>query len=1159
MSKYLLSVFLLLSVAVRAQVPETVTPLISQKIKSDEQELFINGYARVLQNNKFTFIDQLGKAISAFEFDAARNFNNHLAAVKKNNHWGFINEKGKIVIDIVYDIVYDFNDEITAGYKNNQWQLINKKGVTVKVLDIDIFWGFKNGIARITKQGYTGTMNLNGDIGSLKAEKQSLQTNFKSIAARPNSVSAAPCPPNIDFEFNSFTNWVCYKGSVAAVGTANVITVTPNVPPTSPTAGRHVIYPRVAPSALDAWGLFPTNPPDGSNFALKLGNTNVNSEAERVSYFINVPAGSADASITYRYAVVFENPDDHLPEEQPRFIAKLKDVSTNTYVTCASYEYVSSGTIPGFYNSPLDPDVKCKAWASAFVNLSAYAGKTMMLEFTTADCTKGRHWGYAYVDVGDCNITASIDYSCNPSTVTLTGPPGFEFYNWWNANYSALLGTGQNTILTPAPPLNTIIHVEVIPFNGTGCKDTIDVLVTNNNPAVDAGPDKLICEGNSTTIGTPAVNGVTYLWSPPTYLSNPSSASPNANPPVTTKYYLTASNGAIGCSNTDSVTVTVNPAPTVVQPANQTPCANTNTATIIFTGTVNGTVYNWTNSNPAIGLAANGAGNINPFNATNTSSLPITSTITVTPTANGCPGAAKTFTITVNPTPTVVQPANQTLCANNSTAVISFSGTVSGTAYNWTNSNPAIGLAASGAGNINSFVATNAAGLPITGTITVIPNANTCPGIAKTFIITVNPTPTVAQPADQALCANNNTAAITFNGAVNNANYNWINSNPAIGLAAGGVGNINSFIAINTTASPITGTVTIAPIAIGCPGAAKTFDITVHPTPAVNASNNINVCLGNTTPLLATGADSYSWNPYANLSCTSCPNPVATPTDSIMYKVKGSSLFGCFAYDSVTVTVSNPFKMPASPNDTLCAGEKTNLWASNANSYLWWPPAGLNNINIASPTASPALTTRYRVIGYDGKNCFTDTNFVLITVGPYPKVDLGSDKTLSTGTVLNLNAVTQFGPIISWLWYPATDLSCSNCATPSATVKNNTFYTVTVTNNFGCQAVDTIFINSFCKSAQVFIPNAFTPDGDGLNDVLMVRGKGISVKSFRIFNRWGELVFERENFSPNEIKFGWDGKVRGVPATPDVFVYTAEVICDNNVIYTYKGNTTILK
>ena len=142
---------------------------------------------------------------------------------------------------------------------------------------------------------------------------------------------------------------------------------------------------------------------------------------------------------------------------------------------------------------------------------------------------------------------------------------------------------------------------------------------------------------------------------------------------------------------------------------------------------------------------------------------------------------------------------------------------------------------------------------------------------------------------------------------------------------------------------------------------------------------------------------------------------------------------------------------------------------------------------------------------------------------------------------------------------PITGLSCTNCPSPSLKVANNISYKVTVTNIYSCIASDDIYINTYCKSGQVFIPNAFTPDGDGLNDILMVRGKGIFVKTFRIFNRWGELVFEKTNFNPNDIKYGWDGKIRGIPATPDVFVYTAEVICDNNVVYTYKGNTTLLK
>jgi gliding motility-associated-like protein len=131
---------------------------------------------------------------------------------------------------------------------------------------------------------------------------------------------------------------------------------------------------------------------------------------------------------------------------------------------------------------------------------------------------------------------------------------------------------------------------------------------------------------------------------------------------------------------------------------------------------------------------------------------------------------------------------------------------------------------------------------------------------------------------------------------------------------------------------------------------------------------------------------------------------------------------------------------------------------------------------------------------------------------------------------------------------------------PLATVRKDICYNVTATNAYSCSATDTICIKVFCESGQLFIPNAFTPDGDGRNDILMVRGKGIkTVKSFRVFNRWGQVVFERNNFPPNDKTFGWNGLINGNPASPDVYVYTCEVVCENDVPYTYKGNVAILK
>jgi len=384
-------------------------------LKWNEADPFANGFARVASGSKWGFVDQSGNPAISASYESVRNFVNKLAAAKQNSKWGFIDEKGKTVIPFSYDIAYDFTETVTAVYKNNKWFLINRQGTVIKTLDIDVFFGFKNGIARITRRGFTGKMNIRGDITSMESGANN------TTSSRPAAGQAEPCPPNIGFDFGNFANWDCFTGDVVAVGTTNLVTVAPSLP----TANRHVIYPRTNPSALDPYGLFPINPPDGSGYAIKLGNNVNGAEAERIRYMINVPANAEDYSITYRYAVVFQDPG-HERYEQPRLSAKLLDVAENKYLPCSSWEFISDDTIPGFFDSPVDDNIKCKGWTPVFINLSAYAGKTLMLEFTTVDCVLGAHWGYGYLDIGDCNISAGIQYQCNPNITMLSGPPGFR-------------------------------------------------------------------------------------------------------------------------------------------------------------------------------------------------------------------------------------------------------------------------------------------------------------------------------------------------------------------------------------------------------------------------------------------------------------------------------------------------------------------------------------------------------------------------------------------------------------------------------------------------------------------------------------------------------------------------------------------------------------
>jgi gliding motility-associated-like protein len=210
--------------------------------------------------------------------------------------------------------------------------------------------------------------------------------------------------------------------------------------------------------------------------------------------------------------------------------------------------------------------------------------------------------------------------------------------------------------------------------------------------------------------------------------------------------------------------------------------------------------------------------------------------------------------------------------------------------------------------------------------------------------------------------------------------------------------------------------------------------------------------------------------------------------------------------------------------------------------------------------AKPSVTTSYTVVGTDASGCFRDTAHVDVVVGKPSLLSLGADTAVVAGSEISLHAKVSNAPATKYLWSSVERLSCSNCPTPAITIKSDECITCTITNIYGCKTSDTLCVQTFCRNAQVFIPNAFSPDGDGVNDMFYVMGTGIKiVKSFRVFNRWGELVFEKANFAPNNSSTGWDGTIKGQKASGDVYVYICNVVCENDVQYSYKGNVAIIK
>ncbi len=187
-----------------------------------------------------------------------------------------------------------------------------------------------------------------------------------------------------------------------------------------------------------------------------------------------------------------------------------------------------------------------------------------------------------------------------------------------------------------------------------------------------------------------------------------------------------------------------------------------------------------------------------------------------------------------------------------------------------------------------------------------------------------------------------------------------------------------------------------------------------------------------------------------------------------------------------------------------------------------------------------------------------DTTRQTVYVNPLPVVTMPGQMTIQNGFPVQIPA-TYSPNTISWLWSPAIGLSCTNCPTPIAGPKFNTFYQVYFTDTNGCSNIGSINVIVICKNANIFIPNTFSPNNDGSNDVFYPRGKGLDrVRLLRIFNRWGEVVFEKRDFPINDANAGWDGTYKGKKPHADVYVYQAEIFCDNGDVIKLNGNIALI-
>jgi gliding motility-associated-like protein len=321
-------------------------------------------------------------------------------------------------------------------------------------------------------------------------------------------------------------------------------------------------------------------------------------------------------------------------------------------------------------------------------------------------------------------------------------------------------------------------------------------------------------------------------------------------------------------------------------------------------------------------------------------------------------------------------------------------------------------------------------------------------------------------------------------------------------------------------------------------GCSDSSTVTLIDPPAIplSVSGTTIICQGQSTTLTASGAMSYLWSTTETTSSITI-----SPASSTTIIVTGSD-GTCSESDTIPVTVNSLPVSNLSGDSIICTGEATTLFASGGTTFMW-----STGETSASISVSPTAATNYSVIV--SNNCGADTSNMNVNVQSPPIADAGADVTIALG---NSTTLSPSGGII-YNWSPSTGLSCTNCSNPSASPTVTTTYTVIATDANGCSASDDMTITVDVLFV-VFVPDAFSPDGNGNNDFLFVQGAGINEFTFRVYDRWGQVVFET-----SDLNNSWDGSFKGAALNSGAFVYTLEGTFLNGDKIDQKGSITLIR
>lgn len=804
------------------------------------------------------------------------------------------------------------------------------------------------------------------------------------------------------------------------------------------------------------------------------------------------------------------------------------------------------------------------------------------------------------------NAVASLSYchGANTQVYNLSATPSGTTFTWTNSNASIGLAASGSSVVPSFSAVNTtsanlVANIIVIPnYNGCPGQPISFSITVKPIPQLTIPPNQIVCDG-ATVVGLNPISspaGASINWVNSNTAIGLGISGSGAIPAFTANNaVLAAISGTISLTPTlnacigaaVSYAISVKPRPSFTSPVSQVVCAGTSFSTQVFSSSPSGASFSWTNSNTAIGLAAAGNDSIPAFTTANAGAAVLVSNITVLPQLNGCFGNAGTFTLSVNPTPVFTAPANQTYCPGQSIAAFNFTSTPAGASFTWLNNNSTIGLAAGGIGSIPAFTTLNTGTTVLTASVTIALSLNSCPGSAQSFAITINPKPVNNSLSNQVLCSGEPTSSILFSSIPPGATFNWTNSSTIIGLTSAGTGNISSFVALNNLHSIISSTITVTPVLNGCSGNSSSMTINVNPLPEVLVPLSNSVCDGTLMSLLPFSSlplgATYSWtnsNTSIGLAASGNGNIGSfTASNNLTTSNVGSitvtpQLNGCFGAPGLFSISVQPRSVVALPADvTVCAYQEipylsvsgtpagtTFSWA-NTNSTIGLAASGTGDvpafsaINKGGTTQTAFVTITPSFFGCEGNPATYKINVEASPVAEFTY-------TPNPATVLNstifFTETSLFAQTFLWDFGDGTTSFDNN---PSHEYQDTGCYPVRLIaiNVNGCRdtAYHLICING---DFAIYIPNAFTPDGDGINDGFFPKGVGILPEDYelQIFDRWGLLLFKSNNLEKS-----WDGRTSNLALTGeaqiDTYVYKIHCQDIRKKVHDFIGTVTLLR